>query len=118
MVRLHDPHGNRTTLGWTLSLCTLLTAAMAAILIIPTTLWALFSGALVGPETRPAGYGWILAMVFACPVMLIVTMVAGLGSFFRTVSGWSITFTFLPIILVLTIFAVDLGYVRFDSLAI
>jgi hypothetical protein len=117
MVELHDPYGNRTTWGWTLSLCALLTAAIAAILIIPATLWALFSAAIVDPEMRPPGYGWTLAMLFACPVMLIMATAVGLGSFFRNVSGCSFAFTFLPTFLVVAILAVDLGYVRFDDWA-
>jgi hypothetical protein len=101
-----------------LSLCALLAAGVAGALIAPATLWALFSGVIVGPEMHPRGYNWKLAMLFACPPMLIVTTVSGLRSFFRNVSAWYLAFTFLPVSLSATILAVDLGYVRFENLAL
>lgn len=115
MVELHDPYGNRTALGWMLSFCALLAAAVAAGLTIPATMWALFSGAIVGEEMRSPGYNWTLAMLFACPLMLIVTAVVGFKSFFGNVSGWTLAFTLLPMSFVATVFAVDFGYVRFDA---
>lgn len=115
MVTLHDSYGNRTALGWALSLFALLTAAAAAALFVPATLWAMFSGMIVSPELRSPEYSRILAMLFACPLMLIVTAVVGFKSFFENFSGWTLAFTLLPMCFVVTVFAVDFGDVRFDA---
>lgn len=118
MGKLYNSFGARTTLGWALSFCALSAGILAALLIIPATLWALFSAVIVDPAMRTSSYSWKLAMLFACPIMLIVATAVGFKSFFGHISGWSLSFAFLPMLLAVAILAVDLRWVRIYSLTL
>ena len=94
-----------------------MTAALAVALVFPTAIWAIGSAAIDCEMYCSTATRWFLLALFACPLMLTVTAVAGFKAFFAETADWAFGFTFIPALFVAAILASDFGYVSFAGLA-